>query len=199
MHKSYRFSVSQRAQFQELKPTVDFFNRLVSFRTWKRRKNDKPICLQQSMVICMNDPNTTNKSLEKIQDAFIKEFEQFKINIPQENLQDRKSGSIPYGSGRIMFVFGAADGMEFMEYYGYHRMGDCRGRIYEDGKLMSLPELPSFFGYDPKIPGDKEKKEKDYQEEYEKINNELVKSGLLSAGPVPNSLLVNSYLRMKKD
>ena len=147
----------------------------------------------------MNDPNTTNKSLEKIQDAFIKEFEQFKIKIPQENLQDRKSGSIPYGSGRIMFVFGVTDGIEFMEYYGHHRMGDCHGRIYGDGKFVSLPELPEFFGYDPKIPGDKEKKEKEYQEEYEKIYRELVETGLFSAEPVPNSLLINSYLRMKKD
>lgn len=134
-----------------------------------------------------------------IQDTFTKEFEQFKIKIPEENLLERKPGSIPYGSGRIMFVFGVNDGTEFMEYYAHHRMGDCRGRIYEDGKFVSLSELPSFFGYDPKIPGDEEKKKKEYQEEYEKIYNELIKTGLLSAGLVPNSLLVNSYLRMKKD
>jgi len=139
------------------------------------------------------------KSLEMIQDTFVKEFEQFKIKIPEENLLERKPGSIPYGSGRIMFVFGVNEGTEFMEYYGHHRMGDCRGRIYDDGKFVNLPELPSFFGYDPKIPGDKEKKEKEYQDEYKKIYDELIKTGLLSAGPVPTSLLVNSYLRMKKD
>ena len=147
----------------------------------------------------MNDTNAARKSLEKIQDTFTKKFEHFTMKIPQENLLERTPGSIPYASGRLMFVFGVSDNIEFMEYYGHHRMGDCRGRIYEDGKFVNLPELPSFFGYDPKIPGDKEKQEKDYQEEYETIYNELIKSGLLSAGPVPNSLLINSYLRMKKD
>jgi len=33
----------------------------------------------------------------------------------------------------------------------------------------------------------------------EKIYNELVEAGLFSAGPVPNSLVINSYLRMKND
>ena len=147
----------------------------------------------------MSDTNTARKSLEKIQDTFTKKFEHFTLKIPQENLLERTPGSITYGSGRLMFVFGISDNIEFMEFYGHHRFCDCRGRIYEDGKFVSLPELPSFFGYDPKIPWDKEKQEKDYQEEYETIYNELVKSGLLSAGPVPNSLLINSYLRMKKD
>ena len=110
------------------------------------------------------------KSLVKIQDRFTKEFDQFTMKIPNENLLERMPGVIPYGgSGRLMFVFGISDGIEFMEYYAHHRMGDCRGRIYEDGKFVSLPELPSFFGYDPKIPGDEEKKKKEYQKEYEKM------------------------------
>ena len=103
----------------------------------------------------MNDTNAARKSLEKIQDTFTKKFEHFTMKIPQENLLERTPGSIPYASGRLMFIFGISDNIEFMEFYGHHRMGDCRGRIYEDGKFVNLPELPSFFGYDPKIPGDK--------------------------------------------
>lgn len=98
-----------------------------------------------------------------------------------------------------MYIFGIMDGREFFEYYAHHRMGDNRGRIYADGEFESLPELPSFVFYDPNVPGDEERKEKDYQEEYERIFNELVERGLFSAGPVPNSLIINSYLRMKKD
>lgn len=149
-------------------------------------------------LIFMNNTDA-NKSLEKIQDVFMKKFEHFSMKIPEENLLNRTPGSIPYASGKLMFVFGDDDGSEFIEYYGHHRMGDCRGRIYEDGKFTCLRELPSFFGYDPKIFGDKERKEKEYQEEYEKIYKELEERGLFSAGPVPTSLVINSHLRMKKD
>lgn len=160
--------------------------------------NNKPICILMNRVFYMTDMTKTRKSLKKIQDSFTKQFESFTMKIPEENLFQRTPGSIPYGSGRLMFVFGVSESIEFMEYYGHHRMGDCRGRIYEDGKCMSLPELPSFFGYNPKIPGDKERKEEEYRQEYQTIYNELEQSGLLSAGPVPDSLIINSYLRMKK-
>jgi len=141
------------------------------------------------------------KSLEKIQNTFVAKFEDFGIKIPDENLRERTPGSIPWsGSGRVMFVFGSSDGIEFMEYYGHHRMCDgWHGRIFEDGRHEDLPGLGSFYGYDPQIPGDKEKKEEEYRKEYEKNYNKLVESGLLSAGSVPDSLLINSYLRMKKE
>jgi hypothetical protein len=149
----------------------------------------------------MTDQNEGKKSLDKIQSTFMEEFKSFGIKIPDENLLERKSGSIPWsGSGRVMFVFGSSDGIEFMEYYGHHRMSDGRhGRIFEDGRHEDLPELGSFYGYDPKIPGDKERKEEEFRKEYEKTYDELAERGLLSAGPVPCSLLLNSYMRMKKD
>ncbi len=110
-------------------------------------------------------------------------FKSFGIKIPDENLRERKPGSIPWsGSGRVMFVFGISNGIEFMEYYGHHRMCDgWHGRIYEDGRFEDLPGLGSFYGYDSKIPGDEERKEEEFRKEYEKTYNELAERGLLSA------------------
>ncbi len=135
-----------------------------------------------------------------IQETFMKLFEGHNLKIPDDNLQKGKPGSIPYGSGRIMFAFGTEDETGFMEYYAHHRIGgDSRGRIYEDGSHVSLPELCSMVAYNPNIPGDRERREKENREEYEWIFNELVEVGIFSAGPVPGSLMMNAHLVMRKD
>ena len=107
-----------------------------------KKKERQPYLFPAVQFNCMNDTDAIKKSLEEIQDTFTKKFERFTMKIPEENIIERTPGSIPYGSGRLMFVFGFSDSIEFMEYYGHHRMGDCRGRINEDGKSVSLPELP---------------------------------------------------------
>lgn len=134
------------------------------------------------------------KNLEKIQEAFVDRFSHFHLRLPVENVRGRRKGSIPYGSGRIYFVFGEEDGREYLEFYAYHRMGEDHARIYEDGDYVDLPELCSMFGYDPTIPGDKERKEAEMQKRYRETLDDLVEKGLFDDEPVPNSLAINSYL-----
>lgn len=134
------------------------------------------------------------KDMNKLQEAFIQRFSHFDLHLPEENLRDRRKGSLPYGSGRIYYVFGEEDGREYLEYYAYHRMGESHGRIWEDGTRESLPELCSMFGFDPKIPGDKERKEAEMQMRYRETLDDLVAKGLFDDEPVPGSLAINSYL-----
>lgn len=102
-----------------------------------------------------------------------------------------------------MFAFGTDDaegGAGFMEYYAHHRIGgDARGRIYEDGRHIDLPELSTMIFYNPDIPGDYERQEKKSREEYERIERELIDVGIFSGGPVPGDMAINSYLMRKKD
>lgn len=135
-------------------------------------------------------------------------FARHDLKIPDENLRDGTPGSLPYGSGRIMFAFGidasgtddSEEGAGFMEYYAHHRIGgDARGRIYEDGRHVHLPELSTMIFYNPDIPGDYERQEKKSREEYERIERELIDVGIFSGGPVPGDMAVNSYLMKKKD
>ncbi|MCK9593292.1 MAG: hypothetical protein M0Q91_14910 [Methanoregula sp.] len=122
------------------------------------------------------------------------------LKLPEENLKERKPGSMRYGSGRIMFVFGNEGEREYLEYYSHHRIGgDSHVRIYSDGERISQPELSSIVCYNPDIPGDFEKENAEMEREYRETYDDLAKKGLLSAGPVPGSLLVNAHTVMKKD
>lgn len=163
-----------------------------------------------------------------IQRIFMELFSHHNLKIPDENLRSGTPGSLPYGSGRIMFAFGidtsgidtsdndafgtgttgtgntgsddTEGGAGFMEYYAHHRIGgDARGRIYEDGRHVRLPALSTMIFYNPDIPGDYERQQQKSREEYEQIEREFEEVGIFSGGPVPGDMVVNSYLMRKKD
>ena len=50
------------------------------------------------------------RALEKIQEAFAQEFSHLDLHLPEEDLRNRRKGSLPYGSGRLFYVFGEEDG-----------------------------------------------------------------------------------------
>ena len=135
------------------------------------------------------------RSLERIQEAFTRELSSFDLRLPEENLRERRKGSLPYArSGRLYYVFGEENGREYLEYYAYHRMGDDHGRIYDDGEFVGLPELCSMYGYNPNIPGDREREQAEMEREYRETLDDLVAKGLFEDEPIPGSLAVNSYL-----
>ena len=51
-----------------------------------------------------------------------------------------------------------------------------------------------MFGYNPDIPGDKERKEAEMQKRYRETLGDLIEKGLFEDEPVPGSLAINSYL-----
>jgi hypothetical protein len=63
---------------------------------------------------------------------------------------------------------------------------------------LSLPELSSIFSYNPDIPGDMDEKKAEMERSYRETYEDLAKKGLLSAGPVPRSLLINAHLAWHK-
>jgi hypothetical protein len=141
-----------------------------------------------------------NKNPGKIQYTFAQLFKQTKLRLPEENLRERRPGSIPWGSGRMLFVFGKDGGQEYLEYYAHHRIGgDSHGRIFADGRHVSLPVLCSMICYNPEIPGDEEKKRCEMEEDYRKTWEDLERKGLLGAGPVPAAMVLNAHLAMMKE
>jgi len=137
---------------------------------------------------------------KKIQDTFTKLFERTNLRLPEENLRERTPGSIPYGSGRVLFVFGKENGREYLEYYAHHRIGgDSHGKIFDDGMHVRLPALCSAVCFNPEIPGDEEKQRRAMEAEYRKTWEDLERKGLLDAGPVPAAMALNAHLVLRKD
>ncbi len=73
-------------------------------------------------------------------------------------------------------------------------MGDDHAKIYDDGTEIDLPELCSMYGYDPRVPGDEERKRAEMQKKYRETLDDLVAKGLFDDEPVSGSLAINSYL-----
>ena len=73
-------------------------------------------------------------------------------------------------------------------------MGESHARIFDDGTSIGLPELCSMYGYDPRVPGDRERKEAEMQREYRETLDDLVKKGLFDDVPIPGSLAITNYL-----
>lgn len=142
-------------------------------------------------------------SIEKIGATFIDMYRHFAeryqvpFAIPEEALQARRNGSMQVASFHFNWVFGEADGCEYLEFYRFHRFGDEHARIWEDGTVEDLDTLISMYGYDPNIPGDKKRKERAMMERYESMLNELARTGLL--GEVPCHTMMNASLVLREE
>ncbi|NLM29781.1 MAG: hypothetical protein GX216_05035 [Methanomicrobiales archaeon] len=137
-------------------------------------------------------------SIDKIGAKFIEmnrrfeEMYQVLFAIPEEALRERKNGSMQVATFRFNWVFGEVNGYEYLEFYRFHRFGDEHTRIWEDGTTEDLDTLESMYSYNPDIPGDEERKEKEMMECYERVLNDLAEAGLL--GEVPHHTMMNTYL-----
>lgn len=117
--------------------------------------------------------------------------------IPEDALQERKSGSMRIATFRFNWVFGEADGYEYMEFYRFHRFGDEHARIWEDGTVEDLDTLETMYTYNPDIPGDEERKREESARRYESLLEELSGAGLLEK--VPGHTAINTFLMLQKD
>jgi len=140
-------------------------------------------------------------SIEKMGAKFIEinrrfeEMYQVPFVIPEEALRERKNGSMQVATFRFNWVFGEVDGCEYLEFYRFHRFGDEHTRIWEDRRTEDLDTLETMYGFNPDIPGDKERKEKEMMECYERVLNDLAGAGLL--GEVPHHTMMNTYLVLR--
>ena len=83
---------------------------------------------------------------ELIAKTFAKRFSHWKIRIPEDKLENRRSGYIQEGGWLIQYCFGKDENGEYMDYYATHRMtDDSHIRIYEDDREESLPALSSIY------------------------------------------------------
>lgn len=129
-----------------------------------------------------------------VEQACVHGFTHSDVCLPDEHPRERPKGSILCGGGRITFVFGEDEGREHLEFHASHRMGEDHARIYEDGGYVDLPGLCSMFSVDPKIPGDRKRKEAGVQRRYRETFEDLIATGLFENEPVPGSLAIDGHL-----
>jgi len=98
-----------------------------------------------------------------IKAAFDTYFAHWGITLPERALETRASGVLRAAGWHIRYRFGQEGGRDYLDFYATHRMtNDRHVRIDSDGQVTHLEAMLDFFSYDPNVPGDKERAEREY-------------------------------------
>jgi len=123
---------------------------------------------------------------------FDRYFNHWNIELPEQSLTNRSPGFIAKAGWSIRYIFGSESCREYLEFYAMHHMTDDRHlKIYEDGECVELDAICSMYGFDPKIPGDQERAEREHREHNQRVYKGLQKKGL-------DMMSVNTYLSLNK-
>jgi len=129
--------------------------------------------------------NQSEKEIEKIlKKQFDNQFIHWNIELPENDLQNRKSGFIKKSGWTIQYCFGKENDMEYLDYYATHRMTNDRHiRIYQNGEEKELPALlEGYLSDTPEPEPQKTELLKKYGKEAFQKHNSEVKKLLLEKG-----------------
>lgn len=125
-----------------------------------------------------------------IEEHFADYFRNWDIHLPEGWVFSLESGVIRKAGWLIRFLVGEDSRGYYLEFYAAHRMTNDRHlRIYDSGAVEGLDAIWDMCGWDPKVPGAKERARDEYLEHNSRVANELKSLGLYPEGDI------NAYLR----
>jgi hypothetical protein len=135
-----------------------------------------------------------------VEGCFARYFGDRGIRLPEDAVEREVPGLIQQDGWTIRYVFGSdAEGL-YLEFYATHpTISDTRARIYGSGETKDLEALDSMYGYDPKIPGDRERAARESRERNTRIAEELEALGSIRRATSTRSSRRTTYLRSKDD
>ena len=95
---------------------------------------------------------------------FAKYFAHWKIELPNDDVEERRRGTLHAEGWTIQYLFGADAQGEYLDFYATHRMTNERHqRIYASGQIEDLPTMQEFMIFPPNVSqADKERIEREY-------------------------------------
>jgi hypothetical protein len=109
----------------------------------------------------------------KIKELFDSQYKIWGISLPENDLMQRKKGSILKNGWMIKYRFGWDQGTEYLEFFASHRMtNDTLNRIYEDGDNELVGCAREFYL------ADDEKEKRDFIEHNRRFYDEVKQRGL---------------------
>lgn len=112
-----------------------------------------------------------------IKEAFAAYFKDFAIHLP-DDIQ-ASGGLIKQAGWNIRYAFGRDGGRSFLELYAINRMTNDRHlRIYDEGTVQTLPTVSQGVTFNPDIPGDRERAERERKAGDDRLIGDLKQKGL---------------------
>jgi hypothetical protein len=113
----------------------------------------------------------------KIREAFAAYFKDFDIHLPSEI--PAAGGLIKQAGWNIRYAVGRDGGRRYLELYAMNRMTNDRHlRVYEDGTVETLGTVSQGVTFNPDVPGDRERAERDRKAADDRLIADLRRKGL---------------------
>ncbi|RMD82344.1 MAG: hypothetical protein D6815_09475 [Candidatus Dadabacteria bacterium] len=134
---------------------------------------------------------------KRIEAIFREEFSYWGIELPAENVAQRRRGKIVEKGWAIWYLFGSDERGEYLDYYASHRMTEDRHiRIYSDGEQVTLPAIRGMR-IGSKNPEEDARLEAEHDAKNRETAEMLKAKGFWFEGDEPGGVVINRYLRMK--
>ena len=115
--------------------------------------------------------------MEKIAEAFRRQFAHWGLELPAPVLRERRPGFIQAQGWLIQYTFGRNRWGEYLNYYASHRMtDDSHVRLYASGRCQQLSALVSVF-FTSQDPANAERLEAAYYRRNGRVARLLVAKG----------------------
>lgn len=134
--------------------------------------------------------------MSAIETGFNRRFQYWDIELPDEDVAQRRRGYIGKAGWAIWYLFDCNDRGEYVDYYASHRMtGDEHTRIYADGSTEELPYIGSsrFSSSDPV---EDARLEAEYFARNREVARMLEEKGFGMTGNEPGGVAINRYLHL---
>lgn len=116
-----------------------------------------------------------------IKESFSRKFGLWKIDISEHELFLGNKKIIPTKDWHLSWIMQENEKGPYVEYYGIHNKGEhLHGRIYQNGAEEELDVLREYIAYSPNVPGDREKRTREFESYNQRVMRELKQKGLLS-------------------
>ena len=102
------------------------------------------------------------------------------VTLPEGPLPAR--GQISMARWHVTYVFWEVDGRQCLDFYATNRFSsDQHARILESGTVELLEAPRDGFSHDPKVPGDRERAEREYFDHNRRVQALLRSKGFLGS------------------
>ena len=134
--------------------------------------------------------------MRQIQERFKEEFSPWNIELPEEDVRQRRRGKVIEQGWAIWYLFGSDERGEYLDHYASHRMtSDRHIRIWEDGTEEYLPVVSSMRPAS-RDPEEDARLATEHFVENRRVSKMLEEKGFGIEGDEPFSIGINRYLAL---
>lgn len=131
--------------------------------------------------------------MDKIAEQFNFRFHRWEIELPPDDIAQRRRGKIQKGGWVVWYLFGRDETGEYLDVYAQHRNCEDHYRLYESGERKNLPTPWDVYPVTGDPVADAKEKEA-FLAHNQEVGKLLANKGFGMEGDEPLGIQVNALL-----